>query len=209
LTARAYLQLCGHDREGLLENPDPTSSTAEQDYILLHGRMKLLSYTPLHYLTMMSVPLTRARSVFLALIVLGCSNTTSPPSGITLLVTNATCTADQCSPVQVLGFPENQPRTPGGMWSIDFGVVSGSSGCLTVPTSANFRVVDGSTGAATTYTWTTLDRISLGTLNGQSRIQAYPTTNTIVPGKARGWSVTLPAGVSVSPAQSCSPQTQR
>jgi hypothetical protein len=161
---------------------------------------------------MMSGQMTRAvhpsmgfkpSSVFLVLITLACSTATSPPSGVTLLVTNANCTADQCTPLQVLGFPENQPHTPGGYWSIDLGFVTGPSGCLTLPASETFRVINGGTGSTTDYTWTTGDRISLGTVNATSRIQAYPTTNAFVPANARGWSVTLPVGVSISPTQAC------
>jgi hypothetical protein len=136
---------------------------------------------------------------------LGCSSTVQPRADVTLLITNGTCETGQCMPVQILGFPSNQPHTPGGFWSVDLGLVSAATACLTLPPSATFRVIDASTGATTTYTWTTAEGLSLGALQPPaSRIQATPSTGEFVPASARGWSVTLPAGSQVSPRQACS-----
>src|SRR5437870_3075393 len=93
---------------------------------------------------------------------LGCSSTVQPHASVTLLITNGTCETGQCASVQILGFPSNQPHTPGGFWSVDLGLVSAPSACLTLPPSATFRVIDASTGATMTYTWTTAEGLSLG-----------------------------------------------
>jgi len=136
---------------------------------------------------------------------LGCSSTVQPHAGVTLLITNGTCETGQCASVEILGFPSNQPHTPGGFWSVDLGLVAAPSACLTLPPSATFRVIDASTGATMTYTWTTAEGLSLGALQPPaSRIQATPSTGAFVPGSAAGWSVTLPAGSHVSPRQPCS-----
>jgi hypothetical protein len=146
-----------------------------------------------------------ATSISLLLGALGCSSTVQPRAGVTLLITNGTCGTGQCASVQILGFPSSQPHTPGGFWSVDLGLVSAPSACLTLPPSATFRVIDASTGATTTYRWTTADGLSLGALQPPaSRIQAMPSTDAFVPASAPGWSVTLPAGSQVSPGQACS-----
>jgi hypothetical protein len=143
--------------------------------------------------------------ILLLLGVLGCSSPVQPRTGVTLLITNGTCETGQCAPLQILGFPSNQPHTPGGFWSVDLGLISAASACLTLPPSATFRVTDASTGATTIYTWTTADGLSLGALQpSASRIQATPSTGSFVPASAPGWSVTLPAGSQVSPRQACS-----
>jgi len=149
----------------------------------------------------------RAMAAWISLLLgaLGCSSTVQPRAGVTLLITNGTCETGPCAPLQILGFPSNQPHTPGGFWSVDLGLVSASSACLTLPPSATFRVTDASTGATTTYTWTTANGFSLGALQPPaSRIQATPSTGAFVPANAAGWSVTLPAGSQVSPSQACS-----
>jgi hypothetical protein len=149
----------------------------------------------------------RATAAWISLLLgaLGCSSTVQPRAGVTLLITNATCETGQCAPVQILGFPSNQPHTPGGFWSLDLGIVSAPSACLTLPPTATFRVIDASTGATTTYMWTTAERLSLGALQPPaSRIQATPSTSAFVPASAPGWSVTLPASSPVSPRQPCS-----
>ncbi len=130
-----------------------------------------------------------------------------PHAGVTLLVTNATCRIGQCAPVQILGFPSDHPLTPGGLWSIDLGVLNAPSACLTFPPSATFRVIgvsnDG-TADTTTFTWTTDKALALG---GQSPtaslIQASPSTNAFVPASGSGWTVTLPGGSRVSPTRAC------
>ncbi len=64
-----------------------------------------------------------------------------PRSGVTLLVTNATCTAGACDSVRILAFPSNQPNTPGGPWSVDLGVMTTPQKCFALPPSAKFYVI--------------------------------------------------------------------
>ena len=137
---------------------------------------------------------------FLPLITLACSSTVAPRAGVTLLVTNGTCSAGSCSPFEILGFPENQPRTPGGLWSIDLGPLTGPAACVTLPLSATFLVIGGAD--TTTYLWTTALPLSLGAQPpSASRLFATPSTSSFVPAAAAGWSAILPgvAQVSVSP----------
>ena len=146
---------------------------------------------------------------FLLLTALACSSSVEPRSNVRLLVTNGTCGSSSCSPLQVLAFPSNQPRTPGGLWSIDLGLITAPSACLTLPSSATFRVIgvsnDGTKGDTTTFAWTTAVPLSLGAQPpSASRIFAAPTTSSFVPATAPGWSATLP-GPSVSPTQACTP----
>lgn len=136
---------------------------------------------------------------------LACDTPTSPPPRVTLLVTNATCATGTCSPLEVRAFPENQPRTPGGPWSLEVGVVDGGSACLLLPAADTFRVTNGDTGETTTFEWTSERALSLGVLEpGSSAFQAVPSTDMFVPASADGWSVTLPDGA-VAPAEACEP----
>jgi hypothetical protein len=146
----------------------------------------------------------------LLLATLACSSSLEPRSGVTLLVTNGTCQAGQCTPLAILGFPSNQPITPGGLWSIDLGLLTVPAACLTFPRSAIFRVIgvsnDGTKADTTTYTWTTALPLSLGALEPPaSRLWASPSTAAFVPASAPSWIVNLPAGSHVSPRQACSP----
>jgi hypothetical protein len=139
---------------------------------------------------------------FLPLIALACSSTVEPHSGITLLVTNGTCGAGSCSPLEILGFPDNQPGTPGGLWSIDLGLVTGSAACVTLPLSAKFLVIGGAD--TTTYLWTTARPLSLGAQSpSASRIFASPSTSSFVPAAAAGWRATLPGAAQVSASPLC------
>lgn len=138
----------------------------------------------------------------LLLAAVACSSSVQPRAGVTLLVTNATCDAGSCSPLQILGFPSNQPATPGGMWSLDLGLVTTPSACLKLPVSATFRVIG--PGTTTTYTWTTGNGLSLGAQPpSASRIQAGPSTGAFVPARAAGWTITFPGGTAVSASQAC------
>jgi hypothetical protein len=136
-----------------------------------------------------------------------CSTAVEPRSGVTLLVTNATCEAGRCDALRVLGFPGDQPNTPGGMWSLDLGLITGSQACLTLPPSATFRVIGASpdgTTTTTTYTWTTAKSLSLSALpSGDSRLQAGPSTAAFVPARAGGWTITVPGGSAVTPSSPC------
>ena len=138
------------------------------------------------------------------LVVFACTSATEPepPPSVTLLVTNATCSSGQCSSFEVRGFPSNQPHTPGGPWSLDLGTVTAGSACLTLPSADTFRVT--SSGKTTTYSWTSRDSLSLGILEpGQFWGHASPSTAEFVPANLAGWSVTLPGGTAVTPADVC------
>ncbi len=147
--------------------------------------------------------------VFLA--VLGCSSTEGPRSGgVRLFVTNLNCLVGKCPPLEVLGFPDNQPATPGGAWSIDLGDFEAPAACLTLPDSAVFLVIgiNQSAGTADTVriTWTTAMPLALGALPpGGNRIMAGPSTSSFTPAAAPGWEITFPGGTQVAPAQPCAP----
>ena len=154
--------------------------------------------------------LRRAQHAFLPalLLVIACSGAVEP-RGLTLLVTNGTCQAASCTPLHVLGFPSNQPLTPAGYWSIDLGLITTPSACLTFPPSATFRIIgvsnDG-TADTTTFTWTPGSALSLGVQDSSTpRFWAAPSTSAFVPANGSGWSVSLPGGSRVSPSQTCTP----
>jgi len=137
---------------------------------------------------------------------LACSSPDEPGSGITLLVSNATCNAGQCETVRVYAFPDNQPLTPGGFWKLDLGTVSGESACLELPRSAKITVTGTSTIRYVTYEWT-VDRLAslVGLLPSELAIPASPSTPQFVPATATGWSVTLPGGAAPAAADACVP----
>ena len=135
-----------------------------------------------------------------------CSSAVAPPASVSVLVTNATCIPGPCQAIRILGFPQDQPRTPGGLWSIDLGIISAASACLTIPSEASFRVIDASSGKADTVTWTNRDSVALGSLApAESRFQPGPTTEYFVPQHERGWSVALPGSSRPGPAGACIP----
>ena len=133
-----------------------------------------------------------------------CSSSLEPRSGVTLFVTNAACRFAPCPAQHILGFPSNQPLTPGGYWSLDLGTVTTPTACLTLPSSAHFYIIDAGTNDTTTITWTTAVGLSLGTLQPQeSRLMASPSTSEFVPASASGWSVAFPGGTQVAPRGAC------
>lgn len=146
-------------------------------------------------------------AVFPALLLslVACSSSEEPPTGdMTLLVTNDSCQLMNCSPIRVLAFPDNQPGTPGGNWSIDLGLVTTPSACLTLPPRAIFRVIGGPD--TTIFSWTTGDGVSLGTIPASgSIVLSAPSTGSFVPDRAKGWKVSLPGGGQVTEAEACSP----
>jgi hypothetical protein len=101
--------------------------------------------------------------------------------------------------MRVLAFPNIQPHTPGGAWSLDLGTVTGPSACLIIPASATFRVTDDGSGKVTIYTWTSADSLALAAIAPtQSRIQASPRTGSFSPATAIGWSASPPGSSNVS-----------
>ena len=142
-------------------------------------------------------------AVGLSVVALACSSTVGPSSAVTLRVTNGTCVQGQCDSLEVLGFPSTQPNTPGGLWSLDLGTITGQDACFTIPPSATFRIIGSDT---VTITWTRALGLSLGTIApSASRFQAGPSTGDFVPAQASGWSVTLPGGTQPVGAEPCSP----
>jgi hypothetical protein len=153
--------------------------------------------------------ITRAASLAPLLAALACASPSEPRSGVTLLVTNGACVAQYCDSLRILGFPGNQPGTPGGYWSIDLGIVTTPTACLTLPPSATFRVIglhEGGGADTTTVTWTTTALFSLGAqVPSASLIMASPTTTAFVPADAEGWRITLPGGSRATPSSACTP----
>lgn len=139
----------------------------------------------------------------LLVLVVACACTSAmepePPPSTTLLVTNATCGTGECSSFQVRGIWAHQPvATPGGPWAMDLGTVSSASVCLTLPSVDTFRV------NGTPYIWTSRDSLTLGILQpGEPGIPATSSTAAFVPANSAGWSITLPGGAAVTPANAC------
>ncbi|MGH7626122.1 MAG: hypothetical protein ACREOJ_12495 [Gemmatimonadaceae bacterium] len=145
----------------------------------------------------------------LGLLALACSSSVEPRSGVTLLVTNASCQSGHCDSLDVLAFPSNQPNTPGGFWSLDLGMVTAAQQCFTLPPTAQFRVIgERSDGGAdtVTYTWTDASSLSLAALPpSQPHLLAQPVTSAFVPATAAGWAITIPSGNQATPAAACTP----
>jgi hypothetical protein len=144
-------------------------------------------------------------SLLLLLAGSGCSSTGPLPT-VTLLVTNTTCNTGPCTPLQILGFPSNNPSTPGGLWSIALGTVLGPSACFVLPPADTASVTDVGTGRTTYYVWTVESALELGSLSNPSgRFQAQPSTGPFVPVDSRGWSAEFPGGTAVSTTHACTP----
>ena len=146
---------------------------------------------------------------FLLFAALSCSSSVEPHSDVTLLVTNGTCVSGRCDSLEVLGFPSNQPATPGGFWSVDLGLITTPQACFTLPASATFHVI-GENGDGTadtlTYTWTSASALALGAQPpSSSRIQASPNTTAFVPADAAGWRITFPTESKATPSAACTP----
>lgn len=135
---------------------------------------------------------------------IGCSSAVDVPPSVTVLVTNSTCNPGPCTSVRILAFPDDQhqPHTPGGLWSLDLGIVSTASACLNIPASAEFNVT-GPNGT-TTYLWSTAHGLALGSLSpSQPALTAAPSTGRFVPASAAGWSVALPGSATPTPSTAC------
>jgi hypothetical protein len=150
-----------------------------------------------------------ATVLWVLFVTISCSGSIEPRSGVTLLVTNGTCQGGHCDSLRVLGFPSNQPLTPGGFWSLDLGLITASEACFTLPPTAVFRVIgvaaDG-TRDTTTFTWTSAKSLALGAQPpSSSRLQANPSTTAFVPASAAGWRITVPGGSQATPSSTCTP----
>jgi hypothetical protein len=142
--------------------------------------------------------------LFLVLMAGACSPSTDASSSpdVTVLVSNESCHPKSCSPIHVYAFPENQPRTPGGFWALDLGVVNGHTACLTLPASSTFTIAG--PADTTRILWTTGDPVSLGAIQESAAVwEAGPTTANFVPGGASGWKVSLPGGARPAPDGKC------
>ena len=131
-----------------------------------------------------------------------------PGPSVTLLVTNATCSAGECSSFELLGIPVQQPTFPypPGGWKEDLGTVTTESACLTMHAADSFRVVEHgpTTNDTTRYIWTSYDSLALGVLEpGFWPQQIGPSTGGFVPASSPGWRVTLPGDTVVTPADPC------
>jgi hypothetical protein len=120
----------------------------------------------------------------------------------TLRVTNGTCVGGHCDSLVVLAFPNNQPHTPGGNWSIQLGIVTGPQACFTLPPSATFTIYAPS--STTVFTWTPAVLVSLGLIPAEGRLFASPSTPEFASVTGAGWHVTLP-GNQVTPDAACAP----
>ena len=131
--------------------------------------------------------------MFAAISVVACAkDVVGPRSGVTLLVTNATCLAGPCDSLRVLAFPSDQPNNPAGPWSLDLGVITTSQECIVLPSSA--------------LPWTNLVPLSLGAQPpSASLLFAFPTTTAFIPANAAGWSITFPRDSVATPSPSCTP----
>jgi hypothetical protein len=140
------------------------------------------------------------------LVLAACTSSVEPLPDATLQVRNATCEPGPCQAIRVLAFPRNQPLTPGGLWSIDLGVVTGASACITLPHTAAFYVTDTGSGVVTVTTWELDDPIALAPWPPSgARFTASPTTPEFVAANASSWSVTLPGTAAPVAAQECVP----
>ena len=81
---------------------------------------------------------------------------------------------------------------------MDLGTVSTGSACLTLPGADTFQV------ATTPYIWTSRDSLELGIMPPDTwQAHGSPSTSAFVPANSAGWSVTLPGGTVVTPADVC------
>jgi hypothetical protein len=135
-----------------------------------------------------------------------CSPVEGQSTAVPIQVSNATCAAGPCRPIRVLAFPLNQPRTPGGLWSLELGTLSTTSACLAIPAEAKFLIIGATTHDTVVVRWTSRDSVALGSLApGESRFPAQPTTGYFVPRRKHGWSVALPGSSEPVPARACRP----
>lgn len=142
----------------------------------------------------------------LTLLTISCSSALGPRDDVRLLVTNGTCDPGPCSPLRILGFPGDQPSTPGGLWSIDLGLLTGPTACLTLPASRDFTVTEAPSGRTTIHRWTTADRLALGAQPPSERqLLARPSSSAFIPASRPAWSATFPGSGNASPSSACVP----
>ncbi|HKV51085.1 MAG TPA: hypothetical protein VJO52_07795 [Gemmatimonadaceae bacterium] len=139
--------------------------------------------------------------------VLACSSSVAPRAGVTLLVTNETCTGGVCDSLDVVAFPGVHTNTPGGPWELDLGWSTTPQQCFVLPASAQFLIIgvnDNGSRDTTTISWSDAQRLSIGTLPPNAPpFGASPATASFVPAAAAGWAISEPSGTVVRSAQPC------
>jgi hypothetical protein len=130
-----------------------------------------------------------------------CSSTNAPGSAVTLLVANATCTAEECTPLEIHGFVPKF-TVPGQLpWGfLDIGAANSASTCLTLPHSHTLTVT-GPDGA-TDITWTVADPIILTAVDLDHTLPLRGRTTEFVPANAPGWAVSFGGPSLVQPVAS-------
>lgn len=140
-----------------------------------------------------------------ALTALACSSSLEPRAGVTLHVLNGTCTPGPCMALEILGFPSNQPHTPGGSWWLNLGTMIGPEVCVVIPDTARFLVI-GPNADTTKYVWTNAMALTLGAEVPEFLPpSAAPTTPSFVPALSSGWQITLPGQIRVNASADCKP----
>ena len=151
----------------------------------------------------------RMAPVLLVVAAIACSSTPLEPlRSVSILLTNATCNPGPCTPMRVRAFPQHleRPPTPGGLWTIDLGIVTGASLCVVLPPTVTSRVGDGTSGGTTEYVWSTRDSVALGIFPVSAPFfSATPSTERFVPERAAGWTVVLPGDARAMPGAACTP----
>ena len=148
-------------------------------------------------------PLTPCSVLFAAAVAFfgGCTGPSTPPPGVTLLVTNATCTADECTPLSIHGFVPKFTVPGQPPWGfLDIGLAHSASTCLTLPSSHTLTVT-GPDGA-TDITWTLADPMILTAVDPDRAILLTPAE--FVPEEAEGWAVTFGGSSPAQPVASSS-----
>jgi hypothetical protein len=146
----------------------------------------------------------RVLPAFLVASLSACRSTTAPPPPVSLFVQNGTCTPSGCDTVYVAGVPNIQPNTPGGIWIFNLGIVTGQSGCLSIPGSKTFRIIEQPSGHETRIEWTAADTLYLNlTRIPMSRTDGIPETPGFSPAAATGWSIGFPTDSTPTPSATC------
>ncbi|NIM47661.1 MAG: hypothetical protein GTO22_00095 [Gemmatimonadales bacterium] len=115
-----------------------------------------------------------------------CSSTNAPGSAVTLLVTNATCTTEECTPLKIHGFVPKFAVPGQPKWGfLDVGAANSALTCLTLPHSDTLTL----TGPDDYITWTVVDPIILTAVDLDYTLRGR--TTEFVPADAPGWAVSF------------------
>lgn len=149
----------------------------------------------------------RAIAPLFVVAAVACSSSVAPRADVTLLVTNETCASGTCDSLELFLFPVAQPNTPGGLWHLDVGEITGPQTCFTLPGNSQFLIIgenaDGSSDTST-VSWSNAQGIRLGTWPPHTpSLQALPSTQIFVPARAAGWSISLPSSKVATASKAC------